>query len=550
MRYKMMQWKAVLSLISFVATAAATETTLRTTGGQIRGTVEITDGKPVARYLGIPYAKPPIGPLRYRPPEPAAPWQGILDTTEFRASCVQANGSFPSSLPWLVDKRTVSEDCLFLNIWVPQTSDREKAILIWIHGGGFRTGSPATELYDGKLLAAVGDIMVVSVAYRLGSFGFLYTGEDSSPGNYGLLDQELAILWVRDNAEAFGANASSITLYGESAGAAAAGLHLLVTRNAGIVRRAIMASWSPYGLMPPQNEIGRELATKLAKAVGCEVDQNDWISVVSCLRAAPVKAILKAEDTLGCNALLTFTPSFGDSYLPQQFHHSIRDGNLIPIDALLTGVNTHEGSLFLHITDRKLFSAKSEPEDMTSCEASAFLSRNFLTGLPTALQKAVDENFQANLENTDEIHEALADSVGDLMFNCPTRFFAEAYAKLNYPVYFYLFDHRSEKSSWPPWMGTTHFDELQYAFGMPFRFPERYTDLDREQSMLLMTLFTQFVRTGRPTLPDGSSWPTYTKEQPHHLRFHAGNSSTGAGFRENGCHLLRAAYILLGLIKP
>ncbi|XP_064472743.1 acetylcholinesterase-like isoform X1 [Ornithodoros turicata] len=541
--------KAILYCIFCVAIAVATDITLCTTSGRISGAVEPTWGIPIARFLGIPYAKPPLGSLRYRPPEPATPWQGILETKEFRAACAQANGSYPPDIPWLVDKRIVSEDCLFLNIWVPQTRTKTKSILIWIHGGGFRTGTPSTELYNGKLLAAVGDIMVVSVAYRLGSLGFLHTGEDSSPGNYGLLDQELAIHWIRNNAEVFGGDRSSITLYGESAGSAAVGLHLLATRNAGIVRRAIMASWSPYGLIPPQNEIGRQLATTLANAVGCELDGDDWIKVVSCLRSVSIEAILRAEDVQYPHDTFTFTPSYGDSYLPLSFLETLRDPKLIPIDALLIGVNAQEGSTLLYNKDPERFNMNNEPEGLTYSEALALLACPYYPCLPKALQNATTGNFKANVQHGEGILQSLINAVGDLI-TCPTEFFAEAYAKLNCPVYFYVFDHRSVKSRLPPWMGTAHFTELQYTFGMPFRFPERYTDLDREQSMLMMNLFTHFINTGRPILPDGSEWPTYTKEDPYHVRLHAGNTSIGSAFHENGCRLIRAADILLGLIKP
>ncbi|XP_064475859.1 acetylcholinesterase-like [Ornithodoros turicata] len=542
--------KSILYFIFCVATAVATDITVYTTGGWIRGAVERIRGIPIGRFLGIPYAKPPLGSLRYRPPEPASPWQGVLETKEFRAACAQANGSFPPDTPGLVDKRIVSEDCLFLNIWAPQTCTKRKSIVIWIHGGGFRIGTPSTELYDGKLLAAVGDIVVASVAYRLGSLGFLYTGEDSSPGNYGLLDQELAIRWIWDNAEVFGGDRTSITLYGESVGSAAVGLHLLATRNAGIVSRAIMASLSPYGIIPPQNEIGRELATTLAKAVGCEVDGNDWIRVVSCLRSVSIEAILRAEDTQYPRDYVTFTPSYGHGYLPLSFQETLRDPNLVPIDALLIGVTAHEASVFLYAKDPERFNMNYEPEGLTYSEALALLACPFYPRLPKALQNATTGIFKANVHQGEGILQSLINAVGDLMVTCPTEFFAEAYARVNYPVYFYVFDHRSVKSRFPPWMGATHFTELQYTFGMPFRFPERYTDLDREQSMLMMKLFTDFINTGRPTLPDGSEWPTYTKEDPYHVRLHAGNTSIGSAFHENGCRLIRAADILLGLIKP
>ncbi|XP_064472869.1 acetylcholinesterase-like [Ornithodoros turicata] len=377
-------------------TAATSEVIISTSGGNIRGDVEEVHGRPIARFLGVPYAEPPIGALRFRPPEPSAPWQGVLDTRSFRASCAQYSGS-PPPTPWLEDRRTFSEDCLFLNIWVPQDGVKPKAILIFVHGGAFRRGTPADELYVGNVLAAVGDIVVVTVAYRLGSFGFLHTGNDSSPGNYGLLDQEMAMQWMRTNAEVFGGDACAMTLYGQSVGAKSVGLQLLLQRNTGLIRRAIMSSGSPHWLGPVVIDDGRLKASTLAKAVGCEVHENDWIATVNCLREVPAQAIMEAENTSFYNERYVFIPTFGVFGLPS----NIEAEDLISVDALLTGVNAEEGSSFINSADPKRFGCEL-PVNFTRTEAIAFAYRHFFEGSPDSVRAVIEAYFHGDEEGSKE----------------------------------------------------------------------------------------------------------------------------------------------------
>lgn len=197
-------------------TSAAFAETVKVEGGLLKGTVE--DGLSV--YRGIPYAAPPIGDLRWRPPQPGPKWEGVRAADQFGRACVQTNSA-------IADLPAASEDCLYLNVWTPAKRAGDKlAVLVWIHGGGFVAGAPAEKLYHGEWLAKKG-VVVVSIAYRLGVFGFLAHPEltAESPhhvsGNYGLLDMIAGLQWVQKNISAFGGDPRRVTVQGESAGAAA-----------------------------------------------------------------------------------------------------------------------------------------------------------------------------------------------------------------------------------------------------------------------------------------------------------------------------------------
>lgn len=548
-----------LLMLCVAATAVKTgrHITTETLSGHVRGLIEDVGGVDVAKYLGIPYAEPPVGELRFRKPVPAKPWRPTtLDAVSFSSPCAQANGSFPPS-PWLVKRDRVSEDCLYLNVWSPLGRPKPLGVLFWIHGGGYRTGTASHVLYDGKALAAVGDIVVVSINYRVGSLGFLYTGPGSSSGNYALWDQHLGLLWVRDNIARFGGDPGRVTVYGESAGSIGIGAQLLSPRNAGLIRRAIMASGSNYWLVPPQNAVGHAYADRVAGHVGC-LDESKPSSktnpeqVVECLRSVPVEKIIDAEDVQFPREIVTFTPSHGDDYLPLPEVDAISRGLFIPLESILTGATTEEGGVFLYFRVPSVINSTSAPE-MTKQEVVDLLTHQYLGFLPEEIRSNLiggylrrvpgDTDYRGNLK-------ALTDILGDYLVVCPTRFYAEAFAKTNRPVYFYMHDYRYEHDFWPSWMGATHFADLQFTFGMPFRFPERYSNADREHSKTCMQVIGSYVNTGNPTLPGSGEWPAFTKEQPLHVFMRASNATIGSDFHGEGCDVYREVYKTLGLPVP
>ncbi len=207
---------AALCLVGHMATAAITGP-IKTEGGLVQGKAE----GDLTIFKGIPFAAPPVGDLRWKAPQPVQPWSGVKQTTAFAPACMQNSAANPRiGLPAI----KVSEDCLYLNIWTPAKSAGEKLpVMVWIYGGGFSAGSTSYALYDGANLANKG-VIVVSIAYRVGPFGFLaHPGLSSGiahhvSGNYGLLDQIAGLKWVKDNIAAFGGDPNKVTIFGESAG--------------------------------------------------------------------------------------------------------------------------------------------------------------------------------------------------------------------------------------------------------------------------------------------------------------------------------------------
>lgn len=272
-------------------------------GGRLRGIRLMAPGGPVSAFLGIPFAEPPVGPRRFLPPEPKRPWLGVLDATAFQSVCYQYVDTlypgFEGTEMWNPN-RELSEDCLYLNVWTPYPRPASPTpVLIWIYGGGFYSGASSLDVYDGRFLAQAEGTVLVSMNYRVGAFGFLaLPGSREAPGNMGLLDQRLALHWVQENVAAFGGDPMSVTLFGESAGAASVGMHLLSPPSRGLFHRAMMQSGAPNG---PWATVGvgeaRRRATLLARLVGCPLGGtggNDT-ELVACLRTRPAQDLVDHE---------------------------------------------------------------------------------------------------------------------------------------------------------------------------------------------------------------------------------------------------------------
>ncbi|XP_072799278.1 acetylcholinesterase isoform X3 [Vicugna pacos] len=272
-------------------------------GGWLRGIRLMAPGGPVSAFLGIPFAEPPVGPRRFLPPEPKRPWSGVLDATAFQSVCYQYVDTlypgFEGTEMWNPN-RELSEDCLYLNVWTPYPRPVSPTpVLIWIYGGGFYSGASSLDVYDGRFLAQAEGTVLVSMNYRVGAFGFLaLPGSREAPGNVGLLDQRLALQWVQENVVAFGGDPTSVTLFGESAGAASVGMHLLSPPSRGLFHRAVLQSGAPNG---PWATVGvgeaRRRATLLARLVGCPpggAGGNDT-ELVACLRTRPAQDLVDHE---------------------------------------------------------------------------------------------------------------------------------------------------------------------------------------------------------------------------------------------------------------
>ncbi|MGH7385947.1 MAG: carboxylesterase family protein, partial [Candidatus Rokuibacteriota bacterium] len=262
-----------------------------------RGTVRGVAENGLAVFRGLPFARPPVGPLRFRPPEPPEPWAGVREAARFGTSAAQ-NGALVGPLMSLGINRT-GEDCLYLNIWTPRPDRAGRPVLVWIHGGAFVLGSGSQTLYDGSTLARRGDVVVVTINYRLGALGFLRAMDHfgqrlPATGNEGLLDQIAALEWVRDEIAAFGGAPDNVTIFGESAGAMSCATLLGVPRARGLFRRAILQSGAANYVWP--RDIAARLADQVVAALGAGSPE--------ALCAAPLERLLAAQRRLFMDLML------------------------------------------------------------------------------------------------------------------------------------------------------------------------------------------------------------------------------------------------------
>ena len=243
----------------------------------------------VATFLGIPYAQPPVGSLRFRPPKVASAWQGLHDATSYRSDCMQSSIGNDGVI------QSQSEDCLYLNVWTPTASRRKKlAVMVWIHGGAWQIGGSSREEYNGARLAANG-VVVINFNYRLGAFGFLAVPEDGVSGNFGLMDQRVVLHWVQRNVRAFGGDPSRVTLFGESAGAKSISLHLLMAGSGDLFQNAILQS-NPFAYQYRNLELASWIGEGLKNMLSCGDVSGD--RGLRCLQELPAPEIVEAMDAL------------------------------------------------------------------------------------------------------------------------------------------------------------------------------------------------------------------------------------------------------------
>ncbi len=309
------------------AAAMSSPLVVQTDKGAVRGT--LSGG--VREFLGIPYAAPPVGALRWRAPRPAAPWAGVRDATSPGKLCAQF-GSPGSGNP----NTSTNEDCLYLNVDTPRTVRGRLPVMVWIHGGGFTGG--AGSIYDGKVIAEQGNVIVVTINYRLGAFGFLALPslDAESPGlsgDYGLEDQQAALRWVQRNSVAFGGNPRNVTIFGESAGGAAVCENMTSPTAAGLFQRVIAES----GCLGETS--GRPAAEQNGAAFAGRLGCNDAATAAACLRGK------SASDVLTAGASGAWSPVVGGAVLPLPPAQALASGRYDHVP-LLQGTNHDEGRLF------------------------------------------------------------------------------------------------------------------------------------------------------------------------------------------------------------
>ncbi|XP_014229770.1 acetylcholinesterase-like isoform X2 [Trichogramma pretiosum] len=520
---------------------------VQTKKGRVKGkTLIAKTGKQVDSWFGIPYAQKPIGDLRFRHPRPPDAWEGVLNATSPPNSCVQildtVFGDFAGAMMWNPNT-PLSEDCLYVNVVVPRPRPTNAAVMVWIFGGGFYSGTATLDVYDHRTLVSEENVILVSMQYRVASLGFLYFGTSDVPGNAGLFDQLMALQWVRDNIAAFGGNPDNVTLFGESAGAVSVSMHLLSPLSRPLFHQAIMQSGSataPWAVISREESIMRGL--RLAEAVGCPHDKRQLREVINCLITKdPVELVNSEWGTLGiCE--FPFVPVIDGSFLDETPARSMSSESFKKANILM-GSNTEEGFYFIIYYLTELFRIDGK-EDVK-------VSRDEFVRAVSELNPYVNQigRYAIIYEYTDWLkpddpdanRNALDKIVGDYHFTCNVNEFATRYAETGNKVYMYYYTHRSVNNPWPRWTGVMHADEISYIFGEPLDTAKGYTHEEITLSKRMMRYWANFAKTGDPNLgDDGSSWtettwPVHTAEKKEYLQLDTNTTQIGYGPRSKQC---------------
>lgn len=464
-------------------------------------------------FLGLPYAAPPVGELRFRPPAPAAPWSEPLEAFSRGSMCPQLNalnGAFAEGS---------SEDCLTLNVWTPASpSATALPVLVWIHGGGFVLGSGGEAAYDGQALSEATGHVVVTLNYRLGPLGFLASPElksedpaHPSSGNYGLEDQRLALSWVQANIAAFEGDPGAVTIFGESAGGASVCHHMVSPDSEGLFHAAVLES-GPCDLVVDE-AAAFATADALAVAVGCDGDDR-----LACLRQATPEALLTAlpAPSFGVqDSGTTWYPVIDGEVLPSKPSELLEAGALADVPVIL-GANADEATLFF-----QLGGATVEDE------------AGFLALAEQAVPGQADEVIaQYPVASYGSYQAAAVAAFSDAAFICPTRRAARAISAAGNPTYLYHFTYGPTSLFGD--LGAFHSAEVKFVFATPGQIlPQPLTEEELTLSRAISGYWTRLV-TGDPNAEGELEWPAYALASDPHIVLDL-SLSIGDHLREAEC---------------
>lgn len=484
-------------------------TTVLTHDGPVRGTAH--DG--YRTFEGIPYAAPPVGGLRWAPPHRSIPWPGVRDATRPASACPQPPGEVPGG--------STDEDCLHLNVTTPDGAGptRPRPVIVWLHGGGFTTGAGIS--YDAHRMATRGDVVVVTVNYRLGALGFLAHSGLPGSGTFGLADQQAALSWVRAEIGAFGGDAHNVTLAGESAGGYSVCAQLASPAAAGLFDRAIIESGPctgrpdrPFAPSSVPLSTARATGADLAAKVGC----GSASDVLACLRRVDVSRLLTAQDT-------DQQPAYATPLLPVDPATAITVGRFHHVPVLI-GNNHDEGNGWA----AGIIQAGNPvtPDTWPDIVAAFFPS----PGQSLGQAKAIVREYPVHRTDGGPVFGAV---IGDADFACPTER-ADDLLAIQVPVWRYEFadEHAPPLTSGtPPFpLGAPHASELPYLFDLGGR-PRDLTAAQHRLADTMIDYWARFTRTADPNGPSSPHWsrrtvlslapdrivPTRTVRQRHHCAF-------------------------------
>jgi para-nitrobenzyl esterase len=459
---------------------------VRTQSGLVSGT---SAGSPDVRvYKGIPYAAPPLGDLRWKVPQPVAAWQGVRDAGQYSATCMQT--PYPAASIYYSEPQPVSEDCLYLNVWTAAKSTKERRpVMVWIHGGAFTRGAGSTPTYDGEKLAAKG-VVLVTINYRLGVFGFLahpeLTGESAhhSSGNYALLDQIAALEWVQKNIASFGGDSKRVTIFGESAGSWAVNYLMATPVARGLFHRVIGESGASFG---PNTTLAtaEKSGEKFAAAIGA--------ADLKALRAKPADELLKASGAA------SFPPNVDGWLLSEDIRSIFEHGkqNDVP---LIAGFNADEGTT------------------LSPWPASG-TAKSFAEQARRTFGKQADDFLKIYPAATDdEARAAHYNSFRDQRFGWQMRTWVRASSQTGRAKTYLYYFSRVPPSADSARYRAYHAAEISYVFGN-FRPGRPWEDTDHKLSDAMSSYWVNFAATGDPNGKGLAKWPAYDATSDTALEF-------------------------------
>ena len=507
--------------------AAGPPTVVTVDGETLQG--EISEvSSPVATFKGLPYAAPPVGERRWRPPAPISPRDGVQTATEYGPACIQRPDDTPAWYRYIAetlgqdpalvpDLEPISEDCLHVNVWTANLGGEEPwPVMVWIHGGANTSGSPAEVGYDGTNLARKG-VVVVSFNYRLNVFGFFAhpaltaESEHDASGNYALLDQIAALQWIQRNIAAFGGDPDQVTIFGESAGATNVAYLMSSPLAQGLFHRAIMQSGgyavSEFRTLADVEAIGNELAATLGVA-----ESEDALAALRALSAEDLHRMALETNTDGLNI-----PNVDGWVLEEAPGRVFEMGHQAPVP-LLIGYNADEWTTLGHYSP-----------DVS------------LAGLRQALRNTYGELAEQAIElysaETDDQAAAMTDRwQTDWWFACPSRFIADRMERASAQTFFYVFT-RSLPGPEGEQLGASHGAENPYVFdNLELETWVPHEDYDRRLATEISDYWGRFAATGDPNGGESPLWPSYNAKSRAYLEL--GNQVlAGTGIRPDHCAL-------------
>ncbi|KAM6058061.1 fatty acyl-CoA hydrolase precursor, medium chain-like isoform 1-T1 [Chlamydotis macqueenii] len=493
-------------------TGAEPEVTI--TLGRLKGrqtTVKGTD-RLVNVFLGIPFAKAPVGSLRFSPPEPPEPWNDLRDATSYPPLCPQDLSMLKNAEKNFKEKHPnfrTSEDCLYLNVYCPAGSNKKDKlpVMVWIHGGNFIFGGASR--FDGSALSAYENIVVVIIQYRLGLLGFFNTGDEHARGNWAFLDQVAALRWIQENIEHFGGDPGSVTLFGVSAGSCSVFAHVLSPLSKGLFHKAISES----GILIPADKdllLSTDLK-KIASIFKCETSSS--LSLINCLRNQGAKEIVFNSTKI------QFLPLVLDGVFLHKSPEEILAGKEFNAVPFMIGVTNNEFGWNIRSTS-KIAGLKEIKDKKSITSALEFLLP--MMDIPSELLPVIVDEYLGNTDDSAELRDRFLDLLGDVGIVMPSIKALNYHRESGAPVYFFEYQHRPTAygDSKPEYVKADHGDEVGFVFGGPYlagdvQLRSEVTEEEKNLSRTLMKYWANFARNGNPNGEGLVDWPSYNLKEEY-----------------------------------